>query len=72
MIEQTSSFQRAIEAIEALPFSDQEVLLSLLQKRFAERRRQELVQDVAAVRHELTQGNVTFGSVDDFLAEMDD
>jgi hypothetical protein len=72
MTEQTSSFQQAIEAIEALPFSDQEVLLSLLQKRFAERRRQELVQEVAEVRYELAQGNVTFGSADDFLAEMDD
>ena len=68
MTEQTSAFQSAIDAVRALSFEDQEALLTLLQKRLAEQRRDALSQNVAEVRDEFVQGNVTFGSVDDFMA----
>jgi hypothetical protein len=72
MTEQTSAFQTAIDAVRALSFEDQEALLTLLQKRLAEQRRDALSQNVAEVRDEFVQGNVTFGSVDDFMAGLED
>ena len=72
MSEQTSAFQSAIDAVRVLSFEDQEALLTLLQKRLAEQRRDALSQNVAEVRDEFVQGNVTFGSVDDFIAGLED
>jgi len=72
MTEQTSAFQSAIDAVRALSFEDQEALLALLQKRLAEQRRDALSQNVTEVRDEFVQGNVTFGSVNDFMAGLED
>lgn len=72
MPEKISAFQRAIDAVEFLSLQDQEAVLALLQKRVADQRRQELRQSVAEVRHEFAQGNVQFGSIDDFMAGLDD
>ncbi|MBD2109546.1 hypothetical protein [Nodosilinea sp. FACHB-13] len=66
-----SAFQKAIDAVESLSLQDQEAVLTLLQKRIADQRRQELSQSVAQVRHEFAQGNVQFGSVDNFMAGLD-
>ncbi|NES20031.1 MAG: hypothetical protein F6K41_14145 [Symploca sp. SIO3E6] len=71
MLDQSSTFQQAIEAVEALSLSDQEVLLAVLQKRLAHQRRKALVLEIAEVRQEYTQGQVQFGSVADFLSELD-
>jgi hypothetical protein len=72
MSEPTSAFQSAIDAVGALSLEDQEALLTLLQKRLAEQRRDALNQNIAEVRDEFVQGNVTFGSVDDFMAGLED
>lgn len=72
MPEKISAFQRAIDAVESLSLPDQEAVLALLQKRIADQRRQELSHSIAEVRHEFAQGHVQFGSVDDFMAGLDD
>ncbi len=66
-----SAFQQVIEAIEALSQPDQEMLLEILHQRLRDRRRQQLVREVAEVRQEYAEGNVQFGTVTDFLAELD-
>ncbi len=71
MTNQSSTFQRAIETIETLSLSDQEALLELLQKRLIERRRKILMREIAEVRQEYAQGQVQFGSVADFMTELD-
>jgi hypothetical protein len=71
MLDHSSTFQQALEAVEALSFSDQEALLDLLQKRLADQRRKALVKEITEVRQEYSQGQVKFGSVSDFLAELD-
>lgn len=71
MIEQTSAFQKVIETIETLSLNDQEALVELLQKRLIEQRRKMLTHDIAEVRQEYAQGQVQFGSVADFMAELD-
>lgn len=67
----TSAFQQAIESVERLSLEDQEILLDLLQKRLQQEKRIKLSQEIREVRQEFTEGNVQFGSVDQFLAEMD-
>lgn len=71
MTEQSSTFQRAIETIETLSLNDQEALLELLQKRLTEQRRKILMREIAEARQEYTQGEVQFGSVADFMIELD-
>ena len=67
----TSALQQAIESVESLPIEDQEILLDILQKRLQERRRTNLYQEVSEIKQEFVAGNVKFGSVDQFLAELD-
>ena len=67
----TSEFQQALELVERLSLEDQEILLDLLQKRLNQAKRTKLSQDIKEVRQEFAQGNVQFGSVEEFLAEMD-
>ncbi len=67
----TSALQQAIESVESLPIEDQEILLDILQKRLHERRRTNLYQEVREIKQEFAEGNAKFGSVDEFLAELD-
>jgi hypothetical protein len=71
MTEQSSTFQKAIETIETLSLSDQEALLELLQKRLIGQRRKILMHEITEVRQEYAQGQVQFGSVTDFMTELD-
>jgi len=67
----TSTFQQAIDVIEALSLEDQEILIDIIQKRIKEQKRKQLLQDIAEVETEYAEGKVKFGTVDDFLAELD-
>lgn len=67
----TSAFQQAIESVESLSLEEQEILLDILQKRLHQQRRTNLTQEITEIRQEFTQGQVTFGSVDQFLKELD-
>ncbi len=67
----TSLFQKALEAVEALSLEDQTVLVDTLNNRLKQRQRQKIAEEIAEVRQEYQTGNVQFGSVDDFLAELD-
>jgi predicted transcriptional regulator len=65
-----SRFQQVIDAVKSLSSDEQSTLLTLLQKRLSRQKRVELVQEIAEVRQEYAQGNVKFGSVADFMAEL--
>ncbi len=67
----TSTFQQAIDVIEALSLEDQEILIDIIHKRIKEQKRKELLQGIAEVESEYAEGKVKFGTGDDFLAELD-
>ncbi|AOY84740.2 hypothetical protein BJP36_17885 [Moorena producens JHB] len=67
----TSAFQQAIETVEKLSLEEQEILLDTLLKRFHLQRREILLQEIKEIRQELAEGKVKFGSVDQFLEELD-
>lgn len=66
-----SQFQQALEAVEALSLEDQSMLLDILHKRLRQQMCNELLKEVAEVRQDYAQGNVKFGSIADFMAELD-
>lgn len=68
----TSTFQDVIETVEHFSLEDQEALLDILRKRLIEQRRLQLAQEAAEVRQDYQDGRVQFGTVDDFLAALDE
>lgn len=66
----SSSFQEIIEDIEALPPDDQELLIELIRQRLIQRRRTELVMEVAEARRAYRQGKVRRGTVADLMQEL--
>lgn len=66
-----SAFQQAIETVEKLSLEEQQILLETLQKRLHQQRRTLLSQEIEQIRQEVVQGNVKFGSVEQFLEELD-
>lgn len=69
---QISRFQQAIDVIEALSLEEQQQLLDILSKRLRQQRRSQILKEVQDIRQEIGQGNIRYGSVKDFLAELDD
>ena len=68
----SSRFQQAIDVIEVLSLEEQQQLLDLLSKRLRQQRRSQILKEVEDIRQEIAQGNIRYGSVKDFLAELDD
>ena len=68
---QTSLYQKALEAVEALSLEDQKDLIETLNNRFNLRQRQQLIAEIQEVQTEYKSGQVKFGSVNDFLEELD-
>jgi ribosomal protein L18E len=66
-----SHFQEIIETVESLSIDDQEMLLKVLNKRLREQKRNKIAQEIDQVRQEYQEGKINFGSVDNFLLELD-
>ena len=72
MLEKTSTFQKAIEAVEALDPEAQAILVDIIQKRLKQQRRDDLLKAVAETREAYDKGEVRSGTVADLMAELDD
>ena len=48
------------------------MLLDIIQNRWRQQQRNELLKEVAEVRQEYVEGNVKFGSTADFIVDLDD
>jgi|LakMenE18May11ns_1017448.scaffolds.fasta_scaffold8199268_1 hypothetical protein len=70
-ITQTSLYQKALDAVEALSLEDQKELIETLNNRFNLRQRQQLLSEIKEVQDEYQSGQVKFASVSDFLEELD-
>jgi hypothetical protein len=68
----TSSFQQAIETVEALPLEDQIALIDLLQHRLQHDRRQLLLQQIAESEQDYATSNIRRGNVADLMAELNE
>ncbi|MDI6792717.1 MAG: hypothetical protein QME81_07620 [bacterium] len=69
-IQQTVTFQEAIDVIESLPEYQQESLIDILQRRLIEHRRALLAENIREAREEFARGEVKKGAVDDLMREL--
>ncbi len=72
MTEKISTFQQALDVVEALKPEEQEILVDIVSKRLSQQRRSELIKEVAQAKSDYEQGQVRRGSVADLLSELDE
>ncbi len=65
-----SLFRKALEIIDQLTIEEQRLLVELLEHRLKERRRAELVANVAEAHAAYQAGNVRRGTVDDLRRDL--
>ncbi|KPQ31807.1 MAG: Glycosyl hydrolases family 38 N-terminal domain [Phormidium sp. OSCR] len=68
----TSRLQEAIDTVESLSIEEQNLIVEILLKRLQRKRRENLLQEIEEVRQEASEGKIQFGSVEDFLKELDE
>ncbi|MBC8183906.1 hypothetical protein H8E88_22660 [candidate division KSB1 bacterium] len=68
--QQIITFQDALEFVESLPESQQENLISIIQHRIIEHRRELLAKNINKAREEYSHGDVTKGTVNDLMMEL--
>ncbi len=68
---QTSRLQQAIDTVESLSIEEQNLVVEILLKRLERKRREELLQEIGEVQQEVSEGRIKYGSVEDFLKELD-
>jgi len=70
-VPQTSRLQEAIDTVESLSIEEQNLIVEILLKRLHRKRRENLLEEIEEVRQEASEGQIQFGSVEDFLKELD-
>jgi hypothetical protein len=71
MAVETPTLQNAIEVVEQLSEEDQAYLIDIIYRRLVEKRREELIQEVAEARQSYRIGQVRRGTIDDLMAELE-
>ncbi|MBU1054473.1 MAG: hypothetical protein KKC46_11680 [Proteobacteria bacterium] len=67
---QETSFQKAIDAVESLPFDDREELLEILRMRVAEERRDEIAANAKEALQAVQEKRAQFGTVEDLKKDL--
>ena len=68
---QTSRLQQAIDTVESLSIEEQNLVVDIFLKRLQRKRREQLLQEISEIQQEISEGKIKYGSVDDFLKELD-
>lgn len=66
----TISFHQVLDNTEQLSVEEQETLIDILQKRIADKRRDEIVQEIQHARQEHIEGKTTPVSPNDLVKEI--
>jgi len=67
---QDTPFQKAIEAVEALPFDDRKELLEVLRMRLIEDRRDEIADNAQQAVREVREKRAKLGNVEDLKKDL--
>ena len=67
---QDTPFQKAIDAVESLPFDDREELLEILRMRIAKHRRDEIAANAREALQAVREKRAKFGTVDDLKKDL--
>jgi len=65
------SFQELIEAIEALPADDQELLIEIIHKRLTQQRWTRLLDEISEALSAYDRGEVRRGTVEDLMRTLE-
>ena len=65
-----SRFEQVLESIETLSLDEQEALIQLVQRRLAEKRRNEIAENIAQAQVEYRSGQVFRGTVAEIMDEL--
>ncbi|MEX0271037.1 hypothetical protein AB3R30_18025 [Leptolyngbyaceae cyanobacterium UHCC 1019] len=66
-----SRLQQAIDVAEALSLEEQQLLVEILAKRLHRHQRQQFLEEIQEIRQDVAQVSIQYGSVKDFLVELD-
>jgi len=69
-IYQETPFQKAIEAVESLPFSEREDLLEIIRMRLAEDRREEIAANAREAVEAVREKRAQCGTVEDLKKDL--
>lgn len=69
-MELTLSFNDVLEAADQLTLDEQESLVDILRRRLAEKRRNELLQEIQAARKEFQESQVQVATADEIFNEL--
>ena len=67
---QDTPFQKAIDAVESLPFDDREELIEILRMRIAEHRRDEIAANAREVLQAVREKRAKFGTIEDLKKDL--
>ena len=65
-------FEQVLEMVETMPLDDQEWLITLLEKRYSEKRRVAIAANARQTLKEHKQGLTRTGTVEKLLMDLDD
>ncbi len=65
-------FEQILKMVETMPLDDQEWLITLLEKRYSEKRRADITANVRQTLKEHEQGLTRTGTVEKLLMDLDD
>jgi alpha-ketoglutarate-dependent taurine dioxygenase len=69
-IHQETPFQKAIEAVESLPFKEQEEVLEIRKMRLAEERREEIAANAHEAVRAVKERRAKYGTVEDLKKDL--
>ena len=69
-IHQETPFQRAIEAVESLPFREREDVLEIIKMRLAEDRREEISANAREAVQAVKEKRAEYGTVEDLKKDL--
>jgi len=67
---QETPFQKAIEAVESLPFDERQEVLDILRRRLAEERRDEIAANASEAIRAVKERRALFGTVEDLKKDL--
>ena len=70
IIDRDTPFQKAIDAVESLPFDDREEVLEILKRRLAEQRRDEIASNAREALQAVKEKRAKYGTVEDLKKDL--
>ena len=69
-VENNTPFQRAIDAVESLPYEDRKELIEILRMRLAEQRRDEIAANAREAVQAVREKRAKYGTVEDLKMDL--